>query len=43
LFADFRRRVWFALSHPSYRHESPPLGDEMRQSLMDDLELSDKD
>jgi hypothetical protein len=43
LLADFRRRAWFILSHPSYRHESPPLGDDVRQSLVDDLELSDKE
>ena len=43
LLADFRRSAWFALFSPSYHHESPPLGDEVRQSLLDDLELSDKD
>jgi hypothetical protein len=43
LLADLRRRAWFSLSHLSYHHESPPLGDEVRQSLRDDLELSDRD
>jgi len=43
LLADFRRRAWFTLSSASYKHESPPLGDEVRQSLLDDLELSDRE
>ena len=42
LLSEPHRRAWFALSQPSYRHESAPLGDEVRQSLLDDLELSDK-
>jgi hypothetical protein len=42
LFSDPRRRAWFSLSQPSYRHESAPLGEEVRQSLLEDLELSDR-
>jgi hypothetical protein len=33
----------FAVTLGDYRHESPPLGDEIRQSLLDDLALSDRD
>jgi len=43
LLADFQRPAYFELLHPGYRHESPLLSDEVRQSLLDDLELSDKD
>jgi hypothetical protein len=43
LFADFHRRAWFALMHSGYQHDSGPLGDEVRQSLVEDLELSDRD
>jgi len=28
---------------PAYRHQGPPLSDEVRQSLLDDLALSDRD
>jgi hypothetical protein len=42
-FADFRQPIAFAIRHASYSHESPPLGDDVRQSLVEDLELSDKD
>lgn len=30
-------------SHASYRHQSAPLSDDLRQSLLDDLKLSDRD
>jgi hypothetical protein len=43
LLADLHRRAWFTLSHSSYRHDSGPLGDDVRQSLMEDFELSDRD
>jgi hypothetical protein len=43
LLGDFRQRAWFAVRRDSYRHESPPLSDEVRQSLIEDLELSDRD
>jgi hypothetical protein len=43
LLGDFGRPAWFAVTHPAYRHESAPLGDEVRQSLLDDLDLSDRD
>jgi hypothetical protein len=41
--ADFRETAWFAIAHESYQQDSPPLSEEMRQSLLDDLELSDRD
>ncbi len=33
----------FQIKHPGYEHGSPPLSEEVRQSLLDDLELSDRD
>src|SRR5207249_7705269 len=41
--ADFRVPAHFAIAHTSYQHESAPLSDEVRQSLLEDLELSDRD
>jgi len=41
--ADFKQPAFFELVHPSYHHKSPNLGDEVRQSLLDDLALSDRD
>jgi hypothetical protein len=43
LLADFQRPGRFALDRPGYRHESLPLSDDVRQSLLDDLALSDRD
>jgi hypothetical protein len=43
LLADFRRPSHFAFCLPAYRHDSAPLGEEVRQSLLDDLALSDRD
>jgi len=43
LLADFRKPAHIAVRNPAYRHESPPLSDDVRQSLLDDLELSDRD
>lgn len=43
VLADFRRRAWFSVTMPSYHHESGSLGDEVRQSLLEDLEMSDRD
>lgn len=42
LLADFRTPARFEVASPSYPHESPPLGDEVRQSLLDDLEMSER-
>lgn len=41
--ADFRLSARFEVLHPAYRHDSPLLNEEIRQSLLDDLELSDRD
>ena len=41
--SDFRRPAYFSLTRPHYAHESVPLSDDVRQSLLDDLELSDRD
>lgn len=43
LLGDFRRSATFALTRPHYSHESAPLSDDVRQSLLDDLRLSDGD
>jgi hypothetical protein len=42
-FADFRQSVAFLVADRAYAHESPPLADDVRQSLLEDLELSDRD
>lgn len=41
--ADGRLPALLEMSHKSYNHRSPPLSDDVRQSLLDDLELSDRD
>src|SRR5262249_54909480 len=41
--ADFRRPAHFEIVNPSYKHESDPLAEDVRQSLLDDLALSDRD
>ncbi len=43
LLADFHNPAHFALTLPACRHDSSPLGDEVRQSLLEDLALSDRD
>jgi hypothetical protein len=43
LLADFRLPAWIAAAHASYRHDSERLNEDVRQSLLDDLELSDRD
>jgi hypothetical protein len=40
--ADFRTRACFAVTRPHYPHESAPLSDDVRQSLLEDLEASDR-
>jgi hypothetical protein len=40
LLADFRRPAALAVSRPGYSHDSGPLSDEVRQSLVDDLATS---
>ena len=43
LLADFHQPARFVVSLPTYPHESGPLCDEIRQSLLDDLALSDRE
>jgi hypothetical protein len=43
LLADGRQPAYFTVARGDYRHESPPLGEEVRQSLVEDLLLSDRD
>jgi len=43
LFADVRIPARFVSVYPSYLHRSAALGEEIRRSLLDDLELSDRD
>lgn len=40
---DSSQRAGFRFDSESYRHASEPLSDEFRQSLLDDLSLSDRD
>jgi hypothetical protein len=41
--ADFRLPARFEVNFADYQHASPLLSEEVRQSLLDDLELSDED
>jgi hypothetical protein len=43
LLADARQPAHCAVILSSYRHVSDPLSDDVRQSLLDDLQLSDRD
>jgi hypothetical protein len=43
LLADVRQPAHVVLDLPGYGHASDRLGDEVRQSLLDDLRLSDRD
>jgi hypothetical protein len=40
---NFREPAYLEVILPSYRHQSDPLSDEIRQSLLEDLDLSDRD
>jgi hypothetical protein len=40
--ADHRCRAWYAMALPEYKHESGPLSDDVRQSLLEDLEASER-
>jgi len=42
LLADFQLGARFEVVSPDYSHESPQLSDDVRQSLLDDLELSSR-
>jgi hypothetical protein len=41
LLADFEVPAHFALRRPGHPHESAPRSDGVRQSLLDDLQMSD--
>ena len=43
LLADFHLLARFEIDHPGYKQQSELLSEEVRQSLLDDLELSDRD
>jgi hypothetical protein len=43
LLADFDRPATVEVRLDGYRHEGPPLSEDVRQSLLDDLSLSDRD
>ena len=43
LLADFQQPARFEIDHQPYRHESLPLSDDVRQSLLDDLAMSERD
>jgi len=43
LLADLRQPARVEVAHGEYRHDSPPLSEDVRQSLLDDLDLSDRD
>jgi len=40
---DFRKAAHFEMDLPAYQHAGEPLSDDLRQSLVDDLTLSDRD
>lgn len=41
--SDFSRRAYFSFENATYQHKGPSLSDDFRQSLLDDLLLSDRD
>jgi hypothetical protein len=43
LLEDSSLAAYFEMRHPSYQYESLPISAEIRQSLLDDLKLSEKD
>jgi hypothetical protein len=43
ILLDFRQPAYVRITLPDYRHESAPLSEEVRQSLAEDLGLSDSD
>lgn len=40
LLADLRKTARFVVDYPFYQHETAPLPEDIRQSLLDDLVLS---
>jgi uncharacterized protein DUF3501 len=43
LLTDLRSSARFHVAHGDYQHQSAPLSEDIRQSLLDDLGLSDQD
>lgn len=43
LLANTSQSAFVDFESPAYQHQSPPLSDDLRQSLLDDLKLSDRD
>jgi hypothetical protein len=43
VLGERRQPAWFEIVHPSYKHKSAPVSDEVRQSLLEDLQMSDRD
>ncbi|HTU19687.1 MAG TPA: DUF3501 family protein [Gemmataceae bacterium] len=43
LLGNFELPTHFTIRRPNYRQDSAPLADEVRQSLLDDLQMSDRD
>jgi hypothetical protein len=43
LLLDFRQPACFEMLLAAYRHESPPLSEDVRQSLHDDLDVAERD
>jgi len=43
LLADFEQPAHFGFDNGTYQHQSAPLSEDLRQSLLDDLALSDRD
>lgn len=43
LLVDFQQPARFEVRHATYRHDSPFLSEDVRQSLFEDLQMSDKD
>ncbi len=43
LLANPRIPAWLEVAHAAYQVQSPPLSEDVRQSLLDDLFLSDRD
>jgi hypothetical protein len=43
LFGDFTERAHLEVTLPAYHYQSAALSDEIRQSLLEDLQLSDRD
>ncbi len=41
--ADFQQHAFFEVVYPSYRHQSPYLSEDVRQSLLEDLQLSERE